>query len=92
MFGAVFFACATLHAEIFSEDHRFSVPDIENIMRTNYRAHPASGAFVRVKFQGDHIPEIYQSAHTDMNFEIIHANNPSAAIPICAGSAVFISF
>jgi hypothetical protein len=61
-------------------------------MRTNNDTHPAAVAFFLIQLKGGNIFKIYQSVHKVINFETIQAMMPNPAIPICAGTAVFISF
>jgi len=61
-------------------------------MGANDGTHPAAVAFFLIQFKRDNIFKIYQSVHKMINFEMIHAIIPNPAIPICIGTAVFISF
>ncbi len=92
IFRAVQGTGSAFHALIPPDDPGFPVFHCKYFVWTNNDAHPATVAFLTVEGQGHHIAEINESVHNVMNFERSQPAAPRAAMPICKGSAVFISF
>jgi hypothetical protein len=87
--------CPTFNAGVSVNDGSLAFMHLENGVRTHYRTHLAPDALVRMKPEGDNIPEISETQHSSppyKNLEVIHMPTPIIADISCMGTAIRISF